>query len=76
MLDYVKDHDWFISLSFLLRMTEALGSTAALVAAFSITAAVFPNSIGTTFVSHYTHYYISLLVFISRNKQYNETRHS
>lgn len=51
MLDYVMDHDWFISLSFLLRITESIGSTGALVAAFSITAAVFPKAIGTTFVS-------------------------
>lgn len=51
MLDYVMDHNWFISLSFLLRITESLGSTGALVAAFSITAAAFPKAIGTTFVS-------------------------
>uniref|UniRef100_A0A1B6M1Z0 Major facilitator superfamily (MFS) profile domain-containing protein n=1 Tax=Graphocephala atropunctata TaxID=36148 RepID=A0A1B6M1Z0_9HEMI len=62
MLDYVMDHDWFISLSFLLRMTESLGSTAALVAAFSITAAVFPQSIGTTFATLEVFYGVGYIV--------------
>ncbi|KAL1140892.1 hypothetical protein AAG570_000820 [Ranatra chinensis] len=51
LLDMIPTHDTFISLSFLLRMTESLGSTAALVAAFSITAAVFPQSVATTFAT-------------------------
>ncbi|XP_054273005.1 MFS-type transporter SLC18B1-like isoform X2 [Macrosteles quadrilineatus] len=62
MLDYVMAHNWFISLSFLLRITEALGSTAALVAAFSITAAVFPKSIGTTFATLEVFYGVGYIV--------------
>ncbi|XP_046668972.1 MFS-type transporter SLC18B1-like [Homalodisca vitripennis] len=62
MLDYVMDHNWFISLSFLLRITESLGSTAALVAAFSITAAVFPQSIGTTFATLEVFYGVGYIV--------------
>jgi len=62
MLDLVTTHFWFISLSFLLRITEALGSTAALVAAFSITAAVFPKSIGTTFATLEVFYGIGYIV--------------
>ncbi|XP_075235922.1 MFS-type transporter SLC18B1-like isoform X2 [Lycorma delicatula] len=62
MLDYINDHNTFISLSFLLRMSESLGSTAALVAAFSITAAVFPDSVATTFATLEVFYGVGYIV--------------
>lgn len=51
LLDLVMSHNWFISLSFLVRIIESLGATAALIAAFSLTAACFPDSVATTFAT-------------------------
>ncbi|XP_014240079.1 MFS-type transporter SLC18B1-like isoform X2 [Cimex lectularius] len=62
LLDMVESHDAFIGLSFFLRMAESLGSTAALVSAFSITAAVFPDSIATAFASLEVFYGVGYIV--------------
>ncbi|BES95382.1 solute carrier family 18, subfamily B, member 1 [Nesidiocoris tenuis] len=62
LLDYVEDHVTFITLSFALRMTESLGATAALVSAFSITAAVFPKSVATTFATLEAFYGLGYIV--------------
>uniref|UniRef100_A0A1B6CFK8 Major facilitator superfamily (MFS) profile domain-containing protein n=1 Tax=Clastoptera arizonana TaxID=38151 RepID=A0A1B6CFK8_9HEMI len=62
MLDYVQDHFWFITLSFILRMSESLGSTSALVAAFSITADRFPDTVATTFATLEVFYGIGYIV--------------
>jgi hypothetical protein len=51
LLDLVPKHLDFIALSFAIRIVEALGASAATTAAFAITAAVFPDSVATTFVS-------------------------
>jgi hypothetical protein len=51
LLDLVPRHLDFIALSFTIRIVEALGASAATTAAFAITAAVFPDSVATTFVS-------------------------
>ncbi|XP_014274084.1 MFS-type transporter SLC18B1 isoform X2 [Halyomorpha halys] len=62
LLDLIMSHGWFISLSFLLRMTESLGSTSALVSAFAITAAVFPDSVATTFATLEVFYGLGYIV--------------
>jgi hypothetical protein len=54
LLDLVPRHLDFIALSFTIRIVEALGASAATTAAFAITAAVFPHSVATTFVSIFT----------------------
>ncbi|EEB18796.1 synaptic vesicular amine transporter, putative [Pediculus humanus corporis] len=51
LLGYIETHGWFISLSFLFRIFEALGSAAAVTAAFAITAAAFPENVATTFAA-------------------------
>ncbi|XP_063225439.1 MFS-type transporter SLC18B1-like isoform X2 [Bacillus rossius redtenbacheri] len=51
LLDYVYDHTAFIVLSFILRIAESLGTCASVVAAFSIIAEVFPESVATTFAT-------------------------
>ncbi|GLG92744.1 Uncharacterized protein GBIM_00352 [Gryllus bimaculatus] len=51
LLDLIDDHLQFISLSFVIRTIEALGSSAAVTAAFSITATVFADSVATTFAT-------------------------
>jgi hypothetical protein len=53
LLDLVPRHLDFIALSFTIRIVEALGASAATTAAFAITAAVFPHSVATTFVSFF-----------------------
>jgi len=53
-LDDVNDHTWFITLSFIIRILEALGSAAFVTSAFTIVAAEFPDSVATTFVSDET----------------------
>lgn len=50
-LVYVDDRIVFLLLSLLLRVLESLGATGAMVAAFSLTAVSFPESVASTFVS-------------------------
>ncbi|XP_046990959.1 MFS-type transporter SLC18B1-like [Schistocerca americana] len=51
LLAFVQGHVPFIALSFVVRIAEALGSSAAVTAAFSITAMMFPHSVATTFAT-------------------------
>ncbi|VVC34301.1 Major facilitator superfamily,Major facilitator superfamily domain [Cinara cedri] len=48
-LTYVDDKWVFLSLSLFLRILESLGATGAMVAAFSLTAVSFPESVASTF---------------------------
>jgi hypothetical protein len=49
-LDKIDDHTLFITLSFLCRILEAVGSSAFITSTFTIIACEFPQSIATTFV--------------------------
>ncbi|KOB76272.1 putative MFS-type transporter [Operophtera brumata] len=51
MLDRFEDHMAFITLSFIIRIVEAMGNAAFLTASFAIIAKEFPNNIATMFVS-------------------------
>uniref|UniRef100_A0A8D8VZN9 MFS-type transporter SLC18B1 n=1 Tax=Cacopsylla melanoneura TaxID=428564 RepID=A0A8D8VZN9_9HEMI len=61
-LDYVQMHDSFIFFSFVIRILESLGATAALIAAFSLTAACFPESMATTFATLEVFYGLGYIV--------------
>jgi MFS family permease len=60
-LDKVNDHTSFITLSFAIRIIEAIGSSALCTAAFTIIAGEFPDSISTTFASLETFYGLGLI---------------
>lgn len=60
LLDKVDGRYTFISLSFIIRIVEAMGNAAFLTASFAIIAKEFPDNVGTTFVSTF----ISVLVYI------------
>jgi hypothetical protein len=47
----VDDHYFFVVLSFLIRIVEAMGNAAFLTASFAIIAKEFPDNVATTFVS-------------------------
>ena len=51
ILDRVTSAEDFISLSYMVRIVEALGNAAFLTASFALVAAEFPRSVATTFVS-------------------------
>lgn len=61
-LDYVPGHNQFIIYSFIIRILESLGATAALIAAFSLTAACFPDSMATTFATLEVFYGLGYIV--------------
>lgn len=48
-LTYVDSRNWFLVLSLALRVLESLGATGAMIAAFSLTAVSFPESVASTF---------------------------
>ncbi|KAK9503714.1 hypothetical protein O3M35_010217 [Rhynocoris fuscipes] len=50
-LDKVNGHIPFITLSFIIRIIEAMGNSAFLTASFAIIAKEFPENVATTFVS-------------------------
>lgn len=52
MLDKVEGHVPFITLSFVIRIIEAMGNAAFLTASFAIIAKEFPNNVATMFVSN------------------------
>lgn len=54
-LTYVDDKDWFLLLSFFLRILGSLGSTAAWVSSFSLTAVTFPETVASTIYVHNFH---------------------
>ncbi|KAK6644832.1 hypothetical protein RUM43_001105 [Polyplax serrata] len=51
LIGYIDSHGWFISLSFIIRIVEALGAASSVTAAFAITAAAFPDNVATTFAT-------------------------
>lgn len=51
LLDKVEGHIPFITLSFVIRIVEAMGNAAFLTASFAIIAKEFPDKIALTFVS-------------------------
>nr|CAD7574812.1 unnamed protein product [Timema californicum] len=53
LLDLLTGHLIFISLSFLIRIIESMGASAATVAAFAITAEMFPDKVAVTFLGGY-----------------------
>ncbi|GFG40306.1 hypothetical protein Cfor_06387 [Coptotermes formosanus] len=62
LLDLIARHLDFIALSFTIRIVEALGASAATTAAFAITAAVFPDSVATTFAALEVFYGLGYIV--------------
>ena len=50
-LDYISSHFFFIGLSLIFRVIEALGASAAVVAAFAMIGSYFPDHLSTVFVS-------------------------
>nr|CAD7459434.1 unnamed protein product [Timema tahoe] len=51
LLDLLTGHTIFITLSFLIRIIESMGASAATVAAFAITAEMFPDKVAVTFAT-------------------------
>ncbi|XP_065334517.1 MFS-type transporter SLC18B1-like [Cloeon dipterum] len=62
LLDNLESHNWFIGLSFTIRILESLGASAALTAAFAITAAVFPDCVATIFATLEVFYGVGYIV--------------
>ncbi|KAG8238448.1 hypothetical protein J437_LFUL002905, partial [Ladona fulva] len=62
LLDKVEGHVAFITLSFLIRIVEAMGNAAFLTASFAIIAKEFPESVATTFASLETFFGLGLIV--------------
>nr|CAD7410570.1 unnamed protein product [Timema cristinae] len=61
-LHFVEGHAEFIGLSFAIRIVESVGASAATTAAFSITAAVFPDCVATTFATLEVFYGLGYIV--------------
>ena len=51
LLEYVQGRIAFISLSIALRVLEAVGASSAVVSGFALIGTVFPENVGTVFVS-------------------------
>ncbi|GBP93145.1 MFS-type transporter SLC18B1 [Eumeta japonica] len=62
LLDKVDGHLPFISLSFAIRIVEAMGNAAFLTASFAIIAKEFPNNVATMFASLETFFGLGLIV--------------
>lgn len=62
LLDKVQGHYPFIILSFVIRIVEALGNAAFLIATFAIIAKEFPENVATTFASLETCFGLGLIV--------------
>lgn len=62
LLDKVDGRYTFISLSFIIRIVEAMGNAAFLTASFAIIAKEFPDNVGTTFASLETFFGLGLIV--------------
>ncbi|KAK6644831.1 hypothetical protein RUM43_001104 [Polyplax serrata] len=62
MLDKIEGRYPFISLSFVVRIVEAMGNAAFLTASFAIIAKEFPNNVATTFASLETFFGLGLIV--------------
>ncbi|KAK9503715.1 hypothetical protein O3M35_010217 [Rhynocoris fuscipes] len=61
-LDKVNGHIPFITLSFIIRIIEAMGNSAFLTASFAIIAKEFPENVATTFASLETFFGLGLIV--------------
>lgn len=62
MLDKVEGHVPFITLSFIIRIVEAMGNAAFLTASFAIIAKEFPDNVATMFASLETFFGLGLIV--------------
>ncbi|KAL0281503.1 UNVERIFIED_CONTAM: hypothetical protein PYX00_002475 [Menopon gallinae] len=62
LLDRIEGRYPFIVLSFIIRITEAMGNAAFLTASFAIIAKEFPNNVATTFASLETFFGLGLIV--------------
>ncbi|CAG5036397.1 unnamed protein product [Parnassius apollo] len=62
LLDNVEGHLPFITLSFMIRIIEAMGNAAFLTASFAIIAKEFPNNVATMFASLETFFGLGLIV--------------
>lgn len=62
LLDRVDGHYPFITASFIIRIVEALGNAAFLIATFAIIAKEFPDNVATTFASLETCFGFGLIV--------------
>ncbi|KAJ0181380.1 hypothetical protein K1T71_003465 [Dendrolimus kikuchii] len=62
LLDKVEGHVAFITLSFTIRIVEAMGNAAFLTASFAIIAKEFPNNVATMFASLETFFGLGLIV--------------
>ncbi|XP_030764996.1 MFS-type transporter SLC18B1-like isoform X1 [Sitophilus oryzae] len=62
LLDKVEGRYAFISLSFIIRIVEAMGNAAFLTASFAIIAKEFPDNVATTFASLETFFGLGLIV--------------
>ncbi|XP_063837708.1 MFS-type transporter SLC18B1-like [Ostrinia nubilalis] len=62
LLDKVEGHIPFITLSFVIRIVEAMGNAAFLTASFAIIAKEFPNNVATMFASLETFFGLGLIV--------------
>ncbi|XP_028037700.1 MFS-type transporter SLC18B1-like [Bombyx mandarina] len=62
LLDRVEGHVPFITLSFVIRIVEAMGNAAFLTASFAIIAKEFPNNVATMFASIETFFGLGLIV--------------
>lgn len=62
LLDRIEGHYPFIILSFVIRIVEALGNAAFLIATFAIIAKEFPDNVATTFASLETCFGLGLIV--------------
>ena len=62
LLDRIENGKWFIALSFVIRIIEAVGNSGFLTASFSIIAKEFPDKVGTMFACLETFFGIGLIV--------------
>lgn len=62
LLDKVQDGTWFIAMSFVIRIIEAVGNSMFLCAAFTITAKEFPENVATMFACMETFFGVGLIV--------------
>ena len=62
LLDRIENGKWFIALSFVIRIVEAVGNSGFLTASFSIIAKEFPEAVGTMFACLETFFGIGLIV--------------
>jgi len=62
LLDYIQEHDWFIGLSFAVRVVEAIGNSCFLCASFSLIAQEFPSAVASVFSAVETAFGVGLIL--------------